>query len=169
MTKAISSNPQKNPSRKTCEDIIRRILTAEAEQSASTRHFKHASDFIHYFESLYPPSPGLTKQVQRAVQSMRLAKDSNGYFMIDRTKEDYAMEQEIANLFSDIQPIILNHATPIFFNIPAGKRQYFLHLIHSNSNLKQMFTTALETYNGVIVYTDTPDEFLKYLFPVKEN
>lgn len=165
MPQPISSNPHKNPSRKTCEDIIRRILTTEAEQSASSRHFKHASDFIRYFESLYPASPSLTKQVQRAVQSMQLAKDSNGYFMIDRTREDYAMEQEIAHLFSDVQPKILKQDIPVFLEIPSGKRQYFLHLINSNNNLKELFTTALETYNGVLIYTDTPDEFLSYLFP----
>ena len=165
MSQTLSSNPKKNPSRKTCEEIIRRILTTEASQSSTNRHFKHASDFIRYFESLYPSSPSLTKQVQRAVQSMQLAKDANGYFMIDRTREDYAAEQEIAHLFSGIRPKLLKQAAPIFLEIPPGKRQYFLHLIHTNHNLRELFTTAMETYNGVIIYSETPEEFVNYLFP----
>ena len=72
----------KNPSRKSCEQMIQKILSRELEIYGANRHFKHASDFLVYFESLYPPSPGLTRQIQRAVSSMNLARDKDGYYMI---------------------------------------------------------------------------------------
>ena len=60
---------RKNPSRETCESIIRRILMTELTQNGKNRHFRKAADFMSYFESLYPASDALTKQVQRAVQT----------------------------------------------------------------------------------------------------
>ena len=56
---------RKNPSRETCESIIRRILMTELTQNGKNRHFRKAADFMSYFESLYPASDALTKQVQR--------------------------------------------------------------------------------------------------------
>ena len=43
---------RKNPSRRTCEDTIKRILTAEINETGHNTHFKNASDFMSYFESL---------------------------------------------------------------------------------------------------------------------
>ena len=67
---------RKNPSRETCESIIRRILMTELTQNGKNRHFRKATDFMSYFESLYPASDALTKQVQRAVQSLHMPKDA---------------------------------------------------------------------------------------------
>lgn len=69
---------RKNPSRETCESIIRRILMTELTQNGKNRHFRKAADFMSYFESLYPASDALTKQVQRAVQSLHMPKDAEG-------------------------------------------------------------------------------------------
>ena len=51
---------RKNPSRETCESIIRRILMTELTQNGKNRHFRKATDFMSYFESLYPASDALT-------------------------------------------------------------------------------------------------------------
>lgn len=48
------STLRKNPSRQTCETIIKRILMTEVLEKGTNRHFKQASDFMSYFESLYP-------------------------------------------------------------------------------------------------------------------
>ena len=69
---------RKNPSRETCESIIRRILMTELTQNGKNRHFRKATDFMSYFESLYPASDALTKQVQRAVQSLHMQIISQG-------------------------------------------------------------------------------------------
>lgn len=76
---------RKNPSRKECEDIIRRILMTEMLEKGKNEHFKTATDFMKYFESLYPASDSLTKQVQRAIKSLDMPKDPNGYFIINKT------------------------------------------------------------------------------------
>ena len=55
---------RKNPSRETCENTIKRILMTEVLQNGVNRHFRNAADFMNYFESLYPASDALTKQVQ---------------------------------------------------------------------------------------------------------
>ena len=52
---------RKNPSRKECEDIIRRILMTEMLEKGKNEHFKTATDFMKYFESLDPASDSLTR------------------------------------------------------------------------------------------------------------
>ena len=71
----MNSSLRKNPSREQCQKIIKRILVTEVLQQGHNEHFKQAADFMNYFESLYPPSDALTKQVQRAVKAMDMPKD----------------------------------------------------------------------------------------------
>lgn len=158
MEKDYNSSSRKNPSRKTCEDIIRRILTTEANMPGSGRHFRHAADFISYFESLYPASSSLTKQVQRAVQAMHLAKDADGYFMIDRTEEEYAFEQELAHLLTRASLHPLEQATPVLLEIEAPLRQYLIYLTQHSVPLRNLYETVLETSNGVLFYTLSPEQ-----------
>ena len=80
---------RKNPSRETCEGIIKRILMAEVLQQGTNCHFKSAADFMNYFESLYPTSDALTKQVQRAVKALNMPKDDKGYFIVNKRNELY--------------------------------------------------------------------------------
>ena len=40
------STLRKNPSRQTCETIIKRILMTEVLEKGTNRHFKQASDFL---------------------------------------------------------------------------------------------------------------------------
>ncbi|MBQ9579921.1 MAG: hypothetical protein IJR23_01940, partial [Lachnospiraceae bacterium] len=63
---------RKNPSRQDCESIIKRILVTEVLTKGKNEQFKNASDFMSYFESLFPASDALTKQVQRAIKAMML-------------------------------------------------------------------------------------------------
>ena len=51
---------KKTPSRKECEEAIRRILITEILQNGKNDRFKSAVDFMKYFESLYPAGPALT-------------------------------------------------------------------------------------------------------------
>ena len=90
---------RKNPSRETCESIIRRILMTELTQNGKNRHFRKAADFMSYFESLYPASDALTKQVQRAVQSLHMPKDADGFFIVDKTAAQVEQEQCLGKLF----------------------------------------------------------------------
>ena len=119
MKPVYTSSLHKNPSRKSCEQTIRKILTREYEEYGSNHHFKQASDFMVYFESLHPASPSLTKQVQRAVSALNLPRDENGYFMINKTAEDYAVEQELTHLLSDSSLTDLSCCTPMLLKVHA--------------------------------------------------
>ena len=111
------NNPlRKNPSRKTCESIIRRILMTEISQQGENRHFKHAVDFMSYFESLYPTSDSLTKQVQRAIKSMNMPKDEKGYFIVNKSMEQIEQDASLKTFFSHARArtVSLESYTPIF-------------------------------------------------------
>lgn len=88
---------RKNPSRETCESIIRRILMTELTQNGKNRHFRKATDFMSYFESLYPASDALTKQVQRAVQSLHMPKDADGFLLWTRQLHKWNRNNALGN------------------------------------------------------------------------
>lgn len=158
-----SSANHKNPSRKTCEQIIERILTTELESYGTNRHFKQASDFLVYFESLYPASASLTKQVQRAVSSMQLTKDKDGYLMIHKTKEEYQAEQEFSNLLARASFYGLNDCVPVLLKIPAPYRTHLLYLSETIPALRALYETAFETAEGILFYTKDPEKLLQKL------
>ena len=88
----------------TCEGIIRRILMTEVLEKGKNEHFRTAADFMKYFESLYPASDALTKQVQRAIRSLNMPKDELGYFIPNKTAEQLAQEQELTYIFKKQMP-----------------------------------------------------------------
>lgn len=154
---------RKNPSRKTCESIIRRILMTEVSQQGENRHFKHAVDFMSYFESLYPTSDSLTKQVQRAIKSMNMPKDENGYFIVNKSMEQ--MEQDIAlkNIFSQahVRAMPLEDYTPVFLAAEKELCPYLKKLLMESVTFQDLFVTIVETSNGLILYTKQPEELEK--------
>ena len=88
-----------SPTRKECEDLIKHILQQEIHQRSAKCHFRHSVDFLPFFESLYPSSVGLAKQVQRAVRSLNLPKDSNGFYIINRSCEELTLESHLIRFF----------------------------------------------------------------------
>ena len=146
---------KKNPSRETCENIIRRILMTEVLEKGTNAHFHQASDFMRYFESLYPASDSLTKQVQRAVRSMNLPRDEKGYFIINKTREQLAQETELKQLIKQgpfsLHP--MEQVETVFIEAP----DYCLdHLIYNLSNwelLRDKYITMVKSCNGILIYT----------------
>ena len=66
-------NPKfRNPTRQECEEQVRRTLMTENLRHGGNHHFKTAKDFMPIFEALYPASPSLVKQVQRAIKAMNM-------------------------------------------------------------------------------------------------
>lgn len=146
---------KRNPSRETCEDIIRRILTTEVSEKGTNAHFRQASDFMSYFESLYPASESLTKQVQRAIKSMEMPKDEQGYFIINRTKEQLAQEAELKHLVKQGQFSLnpMDRYETVFIETPEGFSDYLIHTLSSYELLKDKYITMAKTFNGVLIYT----------------
>lgn len=152
----------KNPSRETCEGIIKRILMTEVLQEGSNRHFRTAADFLNYFESLYPASDALTKQVQRAVKALDMPKDEQGYFIVNKTVDQFEQEKEISQLFSQahVQVNPMKNIETIFLKSDVHMRSYLIHTLETSLTFQGKFVTLVETANGVLIYTENKNQLL---------
>jgi hypothetical protein len=157
-----SSKLRKNPSRETCEGIIKRILMTEVLQHGSNQHFKNASDFMHYFESLYPSSDALTKQVQRAIKAMNMPKDENGYFIANKTVDQFDQEQAITNAFSQAGVTVdpMENIETIFLSAAPHMHDYLIHMLTESVTFEGKFLTIAETSNGLLIYTANKKQLL---------
>lgn len=146
---------RKNPSRKECEKAIRRILITEILENGKNKHFRMATDFITYFEALYPSSDSLTKQVQRAVKAMNMPKDEDGYFIIDRTPEQVAQDKELHALLERANARIasLDDCEQLFLSLDPDYCDYIIYRITHSDTLQDKYVTIQKTNNGLIIYT----------------
>lgn len=153
-----SGTPRKNPSRETCENIIRRILMTEILEKGKNEHFRSAADFMRYFESLYPASDALTKQVQRAIKAMDMPKDDNGYFIPNKTTEQLSREKELRSLLqkADAGVYTLENYTPVFLKAAPETIHYLMHQLETSPAFEGKFLTIVPASNGLILYTDKP-------------
>lgn len=146
---------KKNPSRESCEKIIKRILMTEILEKGRNEHFRSAADFMNYFESLYPASDALTKQVQRAVKSLNMPKDEFGYFIPNKTTEQFEHEKELKFLFEKAEASVfsLEDCKPLLLKTDKSIKHYLMHVIESSPIFKGKYTTLLETADGILFYT----------------
>lgn len=146
---------RKNPSRETCEGIIRRILMAEILEKGTNEHFRSAADFMSYFESLYPASDALTKQVQRAIKSLDMPKDDKGYFIPNKTSAQLEHEDELKSLFQKATAslVSLDDCEPVFLQTDASLKSYLIHILEASPLFEGKYATISETSNGLIFYT----------------
>lgn len=159
------SHIHKNPSREACEKIIRRILVTEVLEKGRNTQFKNAASFMNYFESLYPASPGLTKQVQRAVKAMDLPKDENGYYLINKTGSQVAEDKEMKALCEKYQVTMkdLSECEQIFLKVHPDCRTYLMQQLLSSKTFSDKLVTIAETGNGLILYTTQKQRLLTNL------
>ncbi len=150
------SSSRLTPTRKACEDIIRRILITEVLETGGNHHFKKSSDFLSYFESLYPASAALTKQVQRAVKSMDMPKDASGYYIIGKTSDQMEEDNEMKDLLfkSGATLVPTGSCETLLLRTGNKERSYLLSLFESSSTFEDKFFTAIETCNGILFFTD---------------
>ena len=146
----------RNPTRQECEEQVKRTLMTETLRQGGNRHFKTAKDFMPIFEALYPSSPSLTKQVQRAVKAMNMPKDENGYFIVDKTKEQMAQDKELSHLlqksFASVEEI--DTYEKVFLRVEPNYKSYLLQLISESDTLKEKYITALNTSDGILFLTE---------------
>lgn len=157
-----STHLRKNPSRETCENVIKRILMTEVLEHGSNQHFRFASDFMNYFESLYPASDALTKQVQRAVKAMDMPKDQNGYFIVNKTSAQLDQENEFTHLLKSANVSIhpMDQAETVFLSAAPHLRSYLIHMIETTQSFQDKYITLVETSNGVLIYTENKKQLL---------
>lgn len=151
-----------NPSRETCETIIRRILTTEVSEKGTNAHFRQASDFMSYFESLYPASDALTKQVQRAIKSMDMPKDEKGYFIINKTKEQLAQENELKHFIKQGEFLLnsMDSCETVFIKAPTSSLDYLIYQLSNWDLLKNNYITMVKSCNGILIYTKDKSKVL---------
>ena len=156
---------RKNPSRETCESIIRRILMTELTQNGKNRHFRKAADFMSYFESLYPASDALTKQVQRAVQSLHMPKDADGFFIVDKTAAQVEQEQCLGKLFADANVSLhpMEQVETVFLSVPSHMQELLLHTFEQSDLFAGQILTIVRTCNGLLIYTEDKKQLLSLL------
>lgn len=149
-----------NPSRRACEEAIRRILMTEVLEQGKNTHFRNAMDFMDYFEALYPPSPSLVKQVQRAIKSMDLPKDEDGFFIINKTKSQMAHDSEIRNLLAKSAASIapLEEYETLFLQVSPDYKSYLLTLFDESPTFRGKYITILDTSEGFIFYTKSKSQ-----------
>lgn len=156
---------KKNPSRETCESIIRRILNAEIGQRGRNEHFRQAADFMPYFESLYPASDSLAKQVQRAVKTLNLPKDEHGYFIINKSSRQLRQDQELKRMFQMSESVSydLSDCETLFLKMQHSYTDYFMNLIAESETFEGAYITMMKTYDGILFYTREKIQLLKLL------
>ena len=160
-----STTLRKNPSRETCEGIIKRILMTEVLEHGSNKHFRFASDFMNYFESLYPASDALTKQVQRAIKAMDMPKDEHGFYIVNKTSAQLENEKEISHLLQNANVSVhpMEQVDTIFLSVAPHMRSYLVHLIETTESFSGKYITMLETVNGILIYTENKNQLLTLL------
>lgn len=156
------SSLHKNPSREQCQKIIKRILVTEVLEKGCNEHFKQASDFMNYFQSLYPASDALTKQVQRAIKVMDMPRDDMGYYVVNKTSEQLEQEKELKYLFEkgDVSVGSLEDCQPVFLKVSSSIRSHLIYTLSHSITFEQRFETIVETNNGIILYTREKDKLV---------
>ena len=153
-----SLEKRKNPSRKECEEQIKRILMTEVLEKGTNHHFKTAADFMKFFESLYPAGPGLTKQVQRAVKNLDMPKNSEGYYIINKTKSQIDQEEALSSALAKTNATLIEFQQPlevVFLKADKNYRSYLLELIENSETFRGKYVTAMNTTDGILFYTES--------------
>ena len=117
---------------------------------------------MSYFESLYPASDALTKQVQRAIKALDMPKDEHGYFIVNKTVAQLDQEKEISRAFSLAHVTIdpMENYETVFLTADAPMRSYLAHILDTSETFRGKFLTILETSNGLIIYTQNKNQLL---------
>lgn len=149
-------NLRKNPSRKECEKVIKKILMTEVLERGTNEHFKTAADFMKYFQSLYPASDSLTKQVQRAVKALEMPKDERGYFIINKTEAQLNQDKEIAFLLkktnASLEPF--EEYETLFLKADGKYKDYLYQLLTESETFADKVITMINSSNGIILFTN---------------
>lgn len=148
---------RKNPSREICEQIIGRILSAEIQEHGSNYHFKQAADFMSYFESLYPASDSLTKQVQRAIKAMNMPRNEEGFFIPNKTALQLEQEKLLRSLLHQPDSCLdsLDDCETLFLRLEPALCDYAVHIIAQCDTFRNTYVTIQRTCEGLIFYTRT--------------
>ncbi|MCF0131568.1 MAG: hypothetical protein HUJ71_07545 [Pseudobutyrivibrio sp.] len=155
-----TNSSRSNPSRAKCEEIIRRILMTEVLEKGTNEHFKTAADFLKYFQSLYPASDSLTKQVQRAVKALNMPKDERGYYIINKTAAQLDQDKELSFILkkTSSRVVDLSDYETLFLKVEPAYKEYLFQLLSESESLKDKVITMINSSSGIIFYTSNKQQ-----------
>ena len=132
----------------------------EVLEKGKNEHFRTAADFMKYFESLYPASDALTKQVQRAIRSLNMPKDELGYFIPNKTAEQLEQEQELTYIFKKANADVcrMDDYQPLFLKADDAVSSYMLSRITDSPLFQGKYLTAHTVPGGILFYTKNPNQ-----------
>ena len=131
----------------------------EILEKGKNQQFKNATDFMPFFESLYPASPSLTKQVQRAVKNMALPKDNHGFFVINKSEIQLDEDQEIGRILKrGHADIFKTQIESVFIKLDPDVIDYLYDLISGSSSFKEKFITIIKSSNGLFFLTKSSSQ-----------
>ena len=159
------TSKKRTPSRAECEAIIKKILLTEAESRTVNSTFKKPADFMGFFESLYPPSAALTKQVQRAIKSLDMAKDKDGYYILNKSQEQSNQDNALKALLTEADYYVdsLDNSENLFIRLGSEYVDFILHKLADSITLKPYIITMIPCYNGIIIVTYNKKEVIDIL------
>ena len=151
-----SESSRRSPSREACEKTIKRILMTEVLENGRNKHFKSAADFMNYFESLYPASDALTKQVQRAVKAMDMPKDERGYYIANKTTSQLDEDNALKSLLMEAGATTASSEAMevVFLKVAEHLKDHLIHSLSVSKTFEGKIITITKTYNGILIYTD---------------
>ena len=106
--------------------------------------------------------------MQRAVKSMDMAKDGDGFYIINKTQEQIRQEEELKHFFQASETVLgsLEGCETVFLRSAKVSLDYLIHLISSTDTLKDKYATMVKASNGVLIYTENKEELLALLKPL---
>ena len=132
----------------------------EVLERGTNEHFKTASDFMSYFQSLYPASDSLTKQVQRAVKALGMPKDEKGYFIINKTEAQLNQDREISFIMDKCNSTLVpfeNYQT-LFLKADNNYKDYLYQLLSESETFSDKIITMIKSSNGIILFTENKQQ-----------
>ena len=113
----------------------------------------------------YPASDALTKQVQRAVQSLHMPKDADGFFIVDKTAAQVEQEQCLGKLFADANVSLhpMEQVETVFLSVPSHMQELLLHTFEQSDLFAGQILTIVRACNGLLIYTEDKKQLLSLL------
>ena len=120
---------------------------------------------VFWSQKYYPASDALTKQVQRAIKAMDMPRDERGYFIVNKTSEQFEQDKEISRLLQSGEASLksLAESEPVLIEVPTELADYLMYTLSSSISLKGHYDTMVKAYNGIIIYTRERSRILSYL------
>ena len=102
----------------------------------------------------------MTKQVQRAIRSMNMPKNEQGYFIPNKTAEQLAQEQELHRLLQKTNAAVftMQDYTPVFLQTAPEVVSYLMHQIEQSPAFVDKYLTMQPCSNGIMFYSNCPQK-----------